>query len=166
MWTVIRFEKKRLEDLKKDLSAKLGSAPKIYLPKLKLQKYKNNKIYNLDSLLLGDYLFCYHDKLNISGIMDSLKYCKGLKYFLTGFLLSQNEIVKFINNCKIHEDNEGYIRQSFFAFKKNQKFKFISGPFTEAIFQIIKENQNKIKILIKNFEVTVPKKRDYLFRPI
>ena len=166
MWTIIKFQKKKLGDLKKDLSKNLGSCPKIYLPKLNLQKNKNNKTSNLESLLLGDYLFCHHNKFNINGMINSLKYCRGLKYFLTGFLFSQIEIAQFIKHCKTHEDNKGYIKQSFFDFERKQNFKFISGPFREVIFNIIQENQNKLKILAKNIEVTVSKKKDYLFRPV
>ena len=44
MWAIIKFDKKKLIELKKDLSKKLGSDPELYLPKLNLQKYKKKKI--------------------------------------------------------------------------------------------------------------------------
>ena len=166
MWTIIKFHKKKLNDLRKDLSKKLGSDPEIYIPKLNLQKNINKSNHNLDTFLLDDYLLCYHGKFNTDGIINSLRYCKGLKYFLTGFLFSQNDIVEFIKHCKNHEDDNGHIKQSFFNFDNKQNFKFVSGPFSEIIFKIIKENHNKLKILIKNIEVTVSKKKDYLFRPV
>ena len=44
MWTVLKFDKKNLSLLKKDLSDKLGKDFQIYIPKLIIQKYKNNKL--------------------------------------------------------------------------------------------------------------------------
>lgn len=166
MWTIVKFDKNKLSQLKGDLCKKLGSSPKIYLPKIKIQKQKNNKIYYVDNFLLGNYMFCYHDSFSIKGIINSLKYCRGLKYFLVDFIFSQEELSSFIKNCKNHEDKNGYIKQSFFAFEKNQNFKFISGPFGNKIFSIIKENRKKLKILIENIEVTVSKNNNYLFRPV
>ena len=166
MWVVIKFHKNQLYNLKRDLKNKLGEDLKIYLPKLKLARSKSNKIYNSDSLLLGDYLLCYHSKFSLNGIINSLKYCKGIKYFLDGFLFSQEEIIKFIKNCKVNEDKNGYIKQSFFNFASKQNFEFISGPFNKMIFRIINENRNRLKILIKDIEVTVSKKKEYIFKPV
>ena len=44
MWTVLKFDKKNLGLLKEDLNKKLGQDYKIYIPKLRIQKYKNNKL--------------------------------------------------------------------------------------------------------------------------
>ena len=44
MWTIIKFDKKNLSLLKKEFKEKLGSNFKIYIPKLFLHKYKNNKL--------------------------------------------------------------------------------------------------------------------------
>jgi len=168
MWAIIKFDKKKLIELKKDLSKKLGSDPELYLPKLNLQKYKKKKLYNLDTLILDDYILCYHNKFEYSGIVTSLKYCRGLKYFLPGFIFSQNEISKFVKHCKSHEDEKGYMKQSFFDFnfQKNKTKKFISGPFNQIIFKILQDSQNKFKILINNFNVTVSKDKQYFFRPV
>ena len=43
MWTIIKFDKKKLDFLKKDFTKKLGKDFIIYNPKLYIQKYKNNK---------------------------------------------------------------------------------------------------------------------------
>ena len=40
MWTIIKFDRKNLEFLKKDFKKKLGSDVTIYSPKLLIQKYK------------------------------------------------------------------------------------------------------------------------------
>ena len=40
-------------------------------------------------MLLGDYLFCYHKKFENKNVLNSLKFTKGLKYFLNGFELSE-----------------------------------------------------------------------------
>ena len=165
MWTILKFEKRNFHQLKKDFSQKLGSEPKYFIPKLKLQKFKKNKLYDSDSLLLGDYLLCFHVNFKNEKVINSLKYCKGLKYFLNGFLNSQQEINEFINKCRIHEDKAGYIKQSFFEFKRNTKYKFMSGPFTNMVFEIIHSQHKKIKILLNNFETTLSNKK-YIFRPV
>jgi hypothetical protein len=44
MWTIIKFDKKKLGSLKEDLKKKLDKDLIFYTPKLLIQKYKNNKI--------------------------------------------------------------------------------------------------------------------------
>ena len=85
MWTVIKFDKKNIGLLKKDLEIKLGKDVLIYCPKLLIQKFKNNKLINKEFNLLGDYMFCFHDKINEVGVIQKLKFSRGLKYFLEGF---------------------------------------------------------------------------------
>ena len=46
MWTIIKFDKRNLEFLKKDFKEKLGEGFTIYNPKLFIQKYKRNKLIN------------------------------------------------------------------------------------------------------------------------
>ena len=165
MWTVLNFEKKNLPFLRKEFLTKLGNEVEFYIPKLKLQKYINNKLCNKESFLLGNYLLCFHKNFSNLKIINSLKYCRGVKYFLNDFLKSQKEIIEFIDKCKLNEDKEGYIKQSFFEFKNNKKFRFISGPFTNMAFNIMSENDFKIKALIGNFKTTVSK-GDFLYRPV
>ena len=48
MWTIIKFDDKKIEFLKKDFKKRLGEDIKIYIPKFTIQKYGNNKkIINL-----------------------------------------------------------------------------------------------------------------------
>ena len=97
MWTIIKFDKKKINFLKKDFVKNLGKDVIIYTPKLFVQKYVKNKLVGKEFELLGDYLFCFHKKFQNPYTINSLKFCRGLKYFLNGFLQSQNEIKKFIS---------------------------------------------------------------------
>tara|TARA_B100000579_G_C22744950_1_gene811002 strand:- start:559 stop:1056 length:498 start_codon:yes stop_codon:yes gene_type:complete len=164
MWTVLKINNKNLSLLKKDFKNKLGKDVKFYVPKLKLKKFLNKKIYIRELLLLGDYLLCFHKDFSQRSVLTSLKYCKGLKYFLTDFLHSQKEIEQFISKCKENEDENGFLKSTFFEIKKSDKYQFISGPFTNMIFNIIKENKFSIKTIIGNYTATVSKDQN-LFRP-
>ena len=97
--------------------------------------------------------------------MCESNYIKGLKNILSGFLFYQKEIVKFINKCKEFENDRGYITQNFFELQEILKYKFVSGPFVNKIFQIINIQQNKIKILIGDLKTTI-KKKEFLFNRI
>tara|TARA_B100000029_G_scaffold353258_1_gene345886 strand:+ start:88 stop:585 length:498 start_codon:yes stop_codon:yes gene_type:complete len=165
MWTVLKFDKKNLALLKEDLTKKLGKDFKIYIPKLRIQKYKNNKLINKEYNLLGDYLFCYHKSLGYKNIIDSLRYTRGLKYFLEGFIEAQNDIINFIKKCENSESKEGFLSINFFDLEVNRNYKFSSGPFSEKIFKIINLQRNRIKILMGNIKTTI-KKKEFLFTPI
>ena len=165
MWTVIKFDKKNLANLKKEFFNKLGKDVKFYLPKLKLNKFLNKKTYTREIFLLGDYLLCFHKDFSKSSILSSLKYSKGLKYFLNDFLSSQTDIEKFIKKCKINEDQNGFLKGTFFNFKNKNKFEFISGPFTNLMFMVLKENNVSIDALIGQYRITVSKENN-LFRPV
>ena len=165
MWTVIKFDKNNLEILRKDFQKKLGEDIIIYSPKLFIQKYKNNKLVNLEFNLLGDYLFCFHKKFQNPEVVNSLKFTRGLKYFLNGFNRSQEEIKKFIGKCKESEDAKGCLTQNFFKLYKKSNYKFNSGPFAEKIFKIIDLQRDKICILLGNVKTTIDKKK-FLFSPV
>ena len=107
MWTVLKFDKKNLALLKQDLKKKLGEEYRIYIPKLRIQKFKNNKLINKDFNLLGDYLFCFHTNLEFEQNRNQLKFSKGLKYILEGTIESQEEIKSFISKCKKSENQDG-----------------------------------------------------------
>jgi len=110
-------------------------------------------------------LLCFHKDFSKKSVLTSLRYCKGLKYFLTDFFNSQKEIEKFIDKCKENEDENGFIKSTFFEFKSRNNYEFISGPFTNMIFSIIEENKLSIKALIGNYRATVSKEEN-LFRPV
>ena len=165
MWTVIKFDRKEFEFLKKDFEKFFGKDIKIYVPKLFFHRYKKNRIVIKEFNLLGDYLFCFHDKFKNPQIINSLKFTRGLKYFLNGFTDSQEEINKFIKKCKDSEDRNGYLTQNFFDLCVNSSYEFTSGPFTEKIFRIIDLQKNKINILLGNIKININKKK-FLFRPV
>ena len=165
MWAVLKFDNKSLGLLREDLSNKLGKDFKIYFPKLRIQRYKNNKLITKEFNLLGDYLFCFHKNLENQKTLNSLKFVRGLKYFLEGFTGSQNDIEKFIEKCKDSENNEGYLSRDFFDLDINKKYRFSSGPFANEIFKIINLQKNRIKILMGNIKTTI-KNKEFLFIPV
>jgi len=165
MWIVIKFDKKNFDFFKKELKIKLSCDHTLYCPKILIHKYKNNKLIKKEFNILDDYVFCYDKKLQDKEILAKLKFVKGLKYILGGFLFSQEEIVKFIDKCKEFENDRGYITQNFFDLQEILKYKFVSGPFVNKIFQIINIQQNKIKILIGDLKTTI-KKKEFLFNRI
>jgi len=165
MWAIIKFDKKRLHLLLEDFTKKFGKDYKIYIPKLKLQKYKNNKITGKEINLLGDYMFCFHTSFDKSEVISANKNLRGLKYFLLGFKESQKEINSFIKTCKSFENEKGYLLNNFYDLTINRSYQFFSGPFTNKIFRIIEIQKNKINILMGNLRTTV-KKESSFFRPI
>tara|TARA_B100000959_G_C14776181_1_gene539611 strand:- start:137 stop:634 length:498 start_codon:yes stop_codon:yes gene_type:complete len=165
MWVILKFKKKNLSLLKRDFLKYLGNDVKFYLPKLKLQKNIKNKLHDRESFLLGDYLLCFHKSFENKNVIISLKYSKGLKYFLNNFKEAQEEIKKFVNKCKSNEDQNGFIKQCFFEFKENGIFQFLTGPFINNGFKIIGKQNTTIKILIGKLTATVSKE-NYLFRPV
>ena len=114
MWAILKFEKNNLSLLKDDLNKKLGQNTKIYIPKIRIQKFQNNKLKSKEINLLGDYMFFFHKNLKEKKIINSLRYTRGLKYFLNGFNQSQKEIEKFIEKCKVSENQDGFLSKEFF----------------------------------------------------
>ncbi len=152
MWTVIRYKKKNLNILKSELLKKLGKNTIFYTPKIKVENSKKKE----DLLLLGDYLLCFNKSFSNINIFRHLSNLKGLKYFLESYFSSQKDIKKFIDECKSFENDEGYITQNFFNYEKNEKIKFLNGPFADMIFKIIDINRNKIKFLMGGINTTIP----------
>lgn len=165
MWIIMKFDKKRLNLLKEDLTKKLGRNYQIYIPKLSIQKFKNKKIINKEINLLGDYLFCFHEDFKKNETLNKLKFCRGLKNLLDGFHKAQLEIEKFILLCKKFENKSGYLSNAFHKLTKNYHYKFVSGPFTEKVFEIINLQKNKIEIMLGNIKTTV-KKQSFLLSKI
>ena len=115
--------------------------------------------------LLGDYLFCFHKNLQNPETLNNIKFTKGLKYILSGFIQSQEEIKKFVVKCRESEDQKGYLTQNFLELCVNSKYQFISGPFAETIFKIINLQKNKMSILLGDIKTTI-RKTEFLFNPL
>ena len=166
MWIVLKYKKKELSFLKKDLEKALGNLPLIFKPQLKYQKLVKNKLQFLEKDILDDYLICHHEKFKDDKIFTFLKNLRGLKYFLTNSLVNQKEIINFINYCEKNKDSNGYIKPSFFEFSNMKNGIFLSGPFTNMIFSVIEKQKDKLKILLGKVTTTISKKSNYLYRPV
>ena len=115
---------------------------------------------------MGDYLFCFHENFKNTKLIQQLGFIRGLNFFLDGYKLNQDPIIKFINYCKSFESKDGFIKPSFFEKLISRKAKFISGPFTNMFFDIIEKQKNKLKVIVGNIVTTVPYNKNYLYRPV
>ena len=165
MWTVLKFDKKKIKDLKAIFQKKLGSSPVFYIPKIKIQRFFKNQAKDYEFDVLGNYAFCYHEKIADAKIYPLLNNTIGLKYFLGGFSFCQDQITDFIKKCKSHEDKSGFLTQSFFQIKNNSDFQFISGPFNNFFFQLIEERKKKYVITLNSFKINISKDKT-LFRTV
>jgi len=166
MWIVAKIKIKELNTFKKNLSEKLGKDIKFYQPKVVYHKYFGNRVKKFEKFILENYIFCYHKKFKKSNFINEVGFQKGLEYFLRGYEGNQNEIIKFIEYCKAFENKEGYLTQSFFKNVIIKKAVFISGPFTNMIFEILEKQKNKLKILLGNVVTTISDNNSCLYRPI
>lgn len=165
MWVVLKYDKKKFHLLKEDFKKKFGDDYIIYRPKILVQKFRNNKVINKEIDILGNYLFCFHKNFEKKSSINQLRFCRGLKCFLDGFIKSQLEIKHFVEKCKNLEDCKGFISQTLFELKINSKYIFSSGAFVGRIFKIINLQKNKINILMGDIKTTINKK-EFLFNPI
>ena len=156
MWIVAKYKPKEFKILKESFFKILGEMPEFYNPKIKYERYIKNKLKVFEKNILDNYVICKHDKFNDRALINVLKNLRGLTYFLNGCEFNQKELDNFIKLCKFHEDKNGFLKQGFFRIKKN-KAKFISGPFTQMIFDIIEDKRTKLKILINNMNITISK---------
>ena len=166
MWVVAKVKIKDLNIFKKNLTEKIGSDIKFYHPKIEYHKYFGDKVKRFEKFILENYVFCYHIKFKKTNFVNEVKFVRGLNYFLEGYNQNQSNIIKFVEYCKIFEDKKGYLTQSFFVNIISKRAKFISGPFTNMIFEIIEKQKNKLKILVGNIVTTIPNNTNYLYRPI
>ena len=117
MWSIIKFDKKNYISFKNEFIKKLGNDTVFYRPKFNLKILNKLKFYSKEVYLLNDYIFVYSKKFKNISILESLKFTKGLKYFLSGFNYSQIEINNFIKKCKNVEDKNGYLSNNFFEIR-------------------------------------------------
>ena len=166
MWIIAKInlkEKKIFEEKVKEI---VKDKIEFYSPKFFIEKHQCNKLRRYDKYLMNNYIFCYSKNFVRSKTLAKLKYVKGLQYFLSGYIQSQKEIVNFIEKCKLFEDKLGYLKPSFFKVIISKKAQFISGPFTNLFFEIIKKEKNKLKILIGNITTTISNDKNYLYQPV
>ena len=166
MWVVAKIKKNESNIFMGELIKEFDSEIKFYNPKIQYQKYIKNKIKKIEKSILENYIFCYHATLDQRKVMRKARFFKGLDYFLQGNFQDQNEIIRFIDHCKSYENKDGYLTEGFFKTMISGKAQFLSGPFTNMIFEILQKQKNKLKILIGNFVTTVQDNRNYLYRPV
>jgi hypothetical protein len=157
MWTVIKYKVNEFSILKSSFKKILGEIPEFYIPKIKYEKYINNKLRVFEKSILESYVICRHRKFKDPNIINLLKSSKGLSYFLSGFEFNQNDLNKFIKFCKENENTNGFLEQSFFDLTKKSKAKFVSGPFTQMVFDILEDKGKKLKVLLNNVNITISK---------
>ena len=157
MWVVLKYKSNELEILKKSFSETLGEMPEFYIPKIKYERYVNNKRKVYEKKILDNYIICGHNKFHNYKIINQLNKARGLIYFLPGYQSNQQDLIKFVKFCKSKEDSSGYLTQSFFNIAKKSKAKFISGPFSQMVFDIIENKEKELKILINKISMTIPK---------
>ena len=157
MWIVLKYKPKEFEILKDSFFKILGEMPEFYNPKYKYERYINNKLKTFEKSILNNYLICKHNKFKDPKIVNILKNSRGLIYFLSGCEFNQKKLEEFIKFCRLNEDANGFLTQSFFKIIKKTKAKFISGPFTQMIFDIIEDRGGKLKILLNNANMTISK---------
>ena len=161
MWIVAKYKPNEFRILKESFFKILGEMPEFYNPKIKYERYIKNKLKVFEKKILDNYVICKHDKFRDHTLVNVLKSSRGLIYFLNGYESNQKELNNFVKLCKSYEDEGGFLKQNFFKTKKN-KAKFISGPFTQMIFDIIEDKRTKLKILINNMNMTISKRSSNL----
>lgn len=148
MWIVAST--KNVNYFKKEVRKKFLDI-KFYSPKIK-QKNKSDKY------LLGNYLFCQSKHFNDKNFCFHLKFVKGLKKLLFYDNQYNNDITSFINFCKSHEDDFGYIKNTFFKKSINFKGKFTNGVFSDQVFNLIEKEKKKIKVLVGDIKISISDK--------
>ena len=165
MWVVAKIKIKEIQIFKKELIEKFGKEISFYCPKITFKRnFKKNK--KIDKFILEGYIFCHHNIFKKNNIISEVQFIKGLQYFLQGHCENQKEIKKFIEYCKSFENEEGYLKPSFFNKMVKRKAQFISGPFTNMMFEIIERQKKKLKVLVGNVIMTISDSTNYLYRPI
>ncbi|MDB9760442.1 hypothetical protein OAB59_00540 [Pelagibacteraceae bacterium] len=158
MWIIFKIDGKKTNFFKQEILQKAGSETIFYYPKMIVDKFSKNRLVKKEFKILGDYIFCYNNNFANTKIIDVLKYTKGCKYILDGYLNSQKEIDNFIQSFKKLENKKGYIEESFSFLENQLKYTFRSGPFTDQVFRIIKIQKQNLEILLGNIKISLNKK--------
>ncbi len=162
MWLVIKYKTNEIETLKKSLTNIIGETPEFYHPKIKLKKIINGKMREHKKDVLDKYIFCRHKKFSDISITSLISNAKGSKYLLNGYKQNQNSINRFVDFCKQHQNDDGFLKQSFFNNLIKTKIQFLSGPFSQLIFDIIEDKKKEIKILGNKIKLTISKDQNNL----
>ena len=165
MWAVIKYKRKEYRSLVWDLKKRVGDKIIFYNPKIKYLKKIKNKDKVFENFILGGYVFCFYEKFREKKFLSQLGFAKGLEYFLDGHIQNQNQIIDFIKLCKKNEDKEGSLKQSFFSILQSAKIKFLNGPFSNLIFDILEKRKNNITSTLGSMTVIINSKSNYFYSP-
>ena len=166
MWIIAKIKNNKSKIFQQELVKKVNGKVIFYEPKVMYEKFSRSKKIKNQKTLLENYIFCFNQNFKSNIFCNKFKYIKGLNFFLNGCANSQNEISKFINYCKSFEDKNGFITNAFFKKIVSTKAEFTSGPFQNIVFEIIKKQKNRLRILIGEFTTTIPDNKNYSYRPI
>jgi len=151
MWIVAKIKSQEQRVFKQELKKEMGENIIYYEPKVLFI----NKNINFIKNILGNYVFCFHEKFKDKAYLNRYKFIKGLKYFLSGYKNSQEDILKFINLCKSNEDEKGFLNANFFKSIVDKKAKFLNGPLANIVFEILENNKNNLIIKINQKKVKI-----------
>lgn len=158
MWIVAKVKKNNLDLFCSQFQKKITDI-QYYFPKINgKDKAKQN--------LLVNYIFCYNPLFKKKSILNIYKTIKGLDYFLDTKEKDQKDIEKFINFCKKNEDEDGNITNSFFRKDIIDKGKFITGPFSNYLFNIIKKEKKNVSVLVGDITISISNKSKVLYQPV
>ena len=166
MWVVFKYKSNEYNLLKKNLEKKTNSNIKFYNPKIKFSKLIKNKQQEHEKHILENYAFCYLENFKEKIYINRLKNTRGLGYFLSGYIEQQNDIKNFINLCISNHKGDGTLAPSFFLQLDSKKAKFIGGPFSNMVFEILGKQKNKLKILLGGIVTTIENNSNILYRPV
>ena len=161
MWLIFKIKNiKNFLEIKKNLFKLIKVKPTFYWPKICTHIKKGEKVFQKNHYILGNYILVHDTSFNDQSILNKVKYLKGVEYIVKGFKFNQLEIAEFVKRCKNNEDEQGYLSQNFFNIKIGKELKFSSGPFMNFISELIKEQKNKLQVLVGKYTISINKKRD------
>ena len=163
MWYVIKYNNNQKSIFLNSLKEKIKSDFKIYITKIKILKHMGKNFKKVEKNILENYLICKSKEFDDLKFVSSLKYTKGLGYFLLESKYNQKEIENFVSNCKSYENEEGYISPEFFSENNLKRGKFISGILFNRTFKFISVNGSKMRVLIDGINLTINNKRSNHF---
>lgn len=161
MWIVAKIKPKEISIFKEQIKEKFKKEIEFYEPKVFYNCNNSKKIKKI----LGNYIFCFNKNFKDNNILESVSNLKGLRYFLRDFKNSQRNIMKFIDFCKKHEDEKGFLIGDFFKKIVSEKGKFLNGPLANLVFEIIENNKNNLVLNVGQKKIFLKKDSKIFYLP-
>ena len=118
MWVVVKYKKNKLTELKSKTKSLFKNSI-LYSPKILINYFKNNKLFEKEVSLFNDYIFIFSKDFQKKDKLNNLNFTKGVKFVLNNSICNQEELKNFILKCKNFENSKGYLKQEFFDFVKD-----------------------------------------------